>query len=44
VNILTIVLTTTLPMPPICLVLLRWGCLTLELPEGTSSPVFCPVV
>jgi hypothetical protein len=45
VNILTIVFTTTLPMPPICLLLLpRCGCLTWELPQGTSGPVLCPVV
>src|SRR5215212_650043 len=45
VNILTIVFSTTLPMPPICLVLLsRCGCLTWELPQGTSGPVLCPVV
>jgi hypothetical protein len=44
VNILTIVFTTTLPMPPICLVLPRCGCLTWELPQGTSGPVLCPVV
>src|SRR5918997_3751126 len=45
VNILTIVFTTTLPMPPICLVLLpRWGCLNWELPQGTSGAVLCLVV
>src|SRR5918994_7983472 len=45
VNILTIVFTTTLPMPPICLVLLpRWGCLTWELSQGTSGTVLCLVV
>src|ERR671912_215249 len=45
VNILTIVFTTTLPMPPICLVLLpRWGCMTWELPQGTSGTVLCLVV
>src|ERR687897_2330834 len=45
VNILTIVFTTTLPMPSICLVLLsRCGCLTREFPQGTSGPVLCPVV
>src|SRR5687768_16301614 len=43
VNILTIVFTTTLPMPLICLVLLpRWGCLTWELSQGTAdSGTFC---
>src|SRR5919107_1944405 len=45
VNILTIVFTTTLPMTPICLVLLpRWGCLTWELSQGTSGTVLCLVV
>jgi hypothetical protein len=44
VNIITNVFTTTLPMTPIRLVLPRWGCLTWELPRGTSGTVFCPVV
>ena len=44
VNILTIVFTTTLPMLPTCLVLLRWVCLAWELPQGTSGAVLCPVV
>jgi hypothetical protein len=45
VNVLTIVFMTTLPMPPICLVLFpRWGCLTWELPQGTSGAVLCSVV
>src|ERR671916_1173666 len=45
VNILTIVFTTTLPMPPICLVLLpRWVCLNWELPQGTAGAVLCLVV
>src|SRR5215212_5666015 len=37
VNILTIVFTTTLPMPPIRLVLPHQGCLTWEVSQGTSD-------
>src|SRR5215210_4973276 len=44
VNILTIVFTTMLLMPPIRLVLPRWGRLTLGLAWGISSAVLCLVV
>src|SRR5215210_7313577 len=44
VNILTIVFTTMLLMPPIRLVLPRWGRLTLGLAWGISGAVLCLVV